>query len=49
MVVVLFLHAHLSNSQADANNINKRELLYYYTYDEKGKHELNKAKITLSK
>ena len=33
----------------DANNINKRELLYYYTYDEKGKQELNKAKITLSK
>ncbi|MDW2994788.1 MAG: membrane lipoprotein lipid attachment site-containing protein [Alphaproteobacteria bacterium] len=33
----------------DADNINKRELLYYYTYDEKGKQELQKAKIALSK
>lgn len=33
----------------DADNINKRELLYYYTYDEKGKQELKKANITLTK
>ena len=33
----------------DADNINKREMLYYYTYDEKGKQELKKAKVTLTK
>lgn len=33
----------------DADNINKKEMLYYYTYDENGKQELKKAKITLSK
>ncbi len=31
----------------DANNINKRELLYYYTYDKHGKKELENAGITL--
>ena len=33
----------------DADNINKREMLYYYTYDEQGKQALKKAKITLTK
>ena len=33
----------------DADNINKREMLYYYTYDEAGKQELQQAKITLTK
>lgn len=33
----------------DANNINKREMLYYYTYDANGKQELKNAKITLTK
>lgn len=33
----------------DAENINKREMLYYYTYNEKGKQELKQAGITLSK
>ena len=33
----------------DAENINKREMLYYYTYDDKGKKELKDAKITLTK
>jgi hypothetical protein len=33
----------------DADNINKREMLYYYTYDERGKQELANANITLSK
>ena len=33
----------------DADNINKREMLYYYTYDENGKKELEKANITLTK
>ena len=33
----------------DADNINKREMLYYYTYDEQGKRALEKAKITLTK
>lgn len=32
----------------DADTINKREMLYYYTYDIKGKKELKKAGITLS-
>ena len=32
----------------DANTINKREMLYYYTYDIKGKKELKKAGIKLS-
>ncbi|MGI5845828.1 MAG: hypothetical protein ACOX7D_01415 [Alphaproteobacteria bacterium] len=32
----------------DADNINKRELLYYYKYDKKGKEELKKANITLT-
>lgn len=31
----------------DANNINKRELLNYYTYDPYGKKELKKANINL--
>lgn len=33
----------------DADVINKREMLYYYTYDERGKQELQKANITLTK
>lgn len=33
----------------DADNINKRELIYYYMYDEQGKNELKKANITLTK
>ncbi len=33
----------------DATNINKREMLYYYTYDPNGKKELKEAKIQLSK
>ena len=33
----------------DADNINKREMLYYYTYDEQGKQALKKAKISLTK
>ena len=33
----------------DADNINKREMLYYYTYDAKGKQELEDAKITLTR
>ena len=33
----------------DADNINKREMLYYYTYDPKGKQELEQAEITLTK
>jgi hypothetical protein len=32
----------------DADNINKRELLYYYMYDKQGKKELKDANITLS-
>ena len=31
----------------DANNINKREMLYYYTYDKYGKEELKNAGIRL--
>ena len=31
----------------DANNINKREMLYYYTYDKYGKQELKNAGISL--
>ncbi len=31
----------------DANNINKREMLYYYTYDKYGKEELKAAHIEL--
>lgn len=33
----------------DADNINKREMLYYYTYDERGKRELQQANIVLEK
>lgn len=33
----------------DADVINKREMLYYYTYDENGKKELQKANIILTK
>lgn len=33
----------------DADNINKREMLYYYSYDEKGKQELKKSNIKLTK
>lgn len=33
----------------DADNINKREMLYYYSYDETGKQELKKANITLTR
>jgi hypothetical protein len=33
----------------DADNINKREMLYYYTYDEQGKQALKKSKINLTK
>jgi hypothetical protein len=33
----------------DADNINKREMLYYYSYDENGKQELKKANITLTR
>ena len=33
----------------DADNINKRELLYYYTYDKQGQIELKKAGIKLTK
>ena len=31
----------------DANNINKREMLYYYKYDKYGKRELENAGIKL--
>lgn len=31
----------------DANNINQRELLYYYTYNPHGKKELQKANVNL--
>ena len=31
----------------DANTINKREMLYYYTYDKYGKEELKAANIKL--
>ena len=31
----------------DANTINKREMLYYYTYDKYGKKELEEAGIKL--
>lgn len=31
----------------DANNINKREMLYYYQYNKFGKEELKKAGVTL--
>ena len=31
----------------DANTINKREMLYYYTYDKHGKRELEEAGIKL--
>ena len=31
----------------DANNINKREMIYYYTYDKYGKQELKNAGIKL--
>lgn len=33
----------------DADNINKREMLYYYTYDKNGQKELKQANITLTK
>ena len=33
----------------DADNINKREMLYYYTYDPQGQQELQKANVTLTK
>jgi hypothetical protein len=32
----------------DANNINEREMLYYYKYDAQGKKEAAKAGITLT-
>lgn len=31
----------------DANSINKREMLYYYTYDKYGKKELEEAGVKL--
>ena len=31
----------------DANNINKREMIYYYTYDKQGKKALKERGITL--
>ncbi len=32
----------------DADNINKRELIYYYMYDKQGQKELKKANINLN-
>ena len=32
----------------DADNINNREMIYYYKYDEQGKKELRKAGVRLT-
>lgn len=32
----------------DANNINKRDMIYYYIYDEQGRKELRKAGVRLT-
>ena len=37
----------LPEAAIDANNINKREMLYYYTYDKQGKKDLEQNGITL--
>jgi len=37
----------IPEAAVDANTINKKEMLYYYTYDKQGQKDLKEAGITL--